>query len=153
MKTVNYSLSNSDKQKLKSDIKKHGIPKALFNLFVNDGLANITKEADEYYTFEDHAGECFCPIVNTEISPAELKRQEKKERARFNRKGCFAMTLYILGNEVGSIGGFVGNDFYGSGYDNDFYNQAYEILKTDGLTSEYVKSAMAFIMSEIDGVK
>jgi len=153
MKVVNYSLSNSDKQTLKSDIKKHGIPKALFNLFVNDGLANITKEVCGFYTFEDHAGECFCPIVNDNLSPAELKRQEKKERARFNRQGCFAMTLYILGNKVDSIGGFVGNDFYGSGYDNDFYTQAYEILKTNGATSEYAESAMAFVMSEIDGVK
>ena len=40
--------------------------------------------------------------------------------------------LNVLSNEMAyeeAIGGFVGSDFYGSGYDNDFYRTAIESIK------------------------
>ncbi|UCW44093.1 hypothetical protein [Vibrio phage F23s1] len=98
--------------------------KAVFQQLERDGLARINKETDSFYSFADHAGDCFDPEVNKDIDPAELKRQRKNELARFNRQGVYYHELIVLGETLGSIGGFVGNDFYGSGYDIDFYNTA-----------------------------
>ncbi|UTQ72830.1 hypothetical protein [Vibrio phage vB_VpS_CC6] len=98
--------------------------KAVFKQLEVDGLAHINKESDSFYSFADHAGDCFDPEVNKDIDPAELKRQRKNELARFNRQGVYYHELIVLGETLGSIGGFVGNDFYGSGYDIDFYNTA-----------------------------
>lgn len=97
---------------------------AVFYQLKEDGLASISKEEDNYYTFSDHAGDCYDPIVNDGIPAADLKRQERNERARFNRQGVWFHSLTVLGKDLDSIGGFVGNDFYGSGYDHDFYQTA-----------------------------
>ncbi|AFV81336.1 hypothetical protein F862_gp104 [Vibrio phage vB_VpaS_MAR10] len=98
--------------------------KALFKQLEFDGLATITKETDSFYTFADHAGDCYNAEANPDIDPAELRRQRKNELARFNRQGVYYHELLIDGESFGSIGGFVGNDFYGSGYDIDFYKTA-----------------------------
>lgn len=101
---------------------------ALFNQLKRDGLVNINKEKDFYHTFEEYKGDSFCPIVNSDIEPSELKKQERKERTRFN-KGVFYFYLIINGNISDSIGGFIGNDFYGSGYDTDFYSTAIDSIR------------------------
>jgi hypothetical protein len=36
--------------------------------------------------------------------------------------------LTVECRNVDSIGGFLGNDFYGSGYDNDFYRSAINLV-------------------------
>ena len=103
----------------------------VFTVIENDGLASISKERDQDYTFADHAGDCFDATVNTDIAPEELKRQEKRERARFHRLGTWYHTLTVDGKEIDdcSIGGMVGNDLYGSGYDLDFYKAAIDALR------------------------
>ncbi len=98
--------------------------KAIFAQLENDGIATIRKERDEFYTFADHAGDLFNPEVNNNIDPEELKTQRRRELARFNRAGTWFYSLNVLGNELDSMGGFVGNDFNGSGYDIDFYASA-----------------------------
>lgn len=87
---------------------------AFFEQLERDGLAELEKNPDEYYSFDDHCGDCYCPITNPDIDPVILA----------NRSGAFYYTLKVLGEELESIGGFVGNDFHGSGYDIDFYNLA-----------------------------
>lgn len=176
MKTVTYTLSNKDVEsfkksvfkqiekslsefnknpdqfytkdlsKLKKQWFKSAIAKASFDLFVVDGLATIEKHEDNFYTFTDHAGDCYCPITNGDIDPKELRRQEKNERARFNRQGCFYIVLNVLGNELDSIGGFVGNDFYGSGYDDDFYSIAWDYLRDNEQTKEYIAELTDYIL-------
>lgn len=114
----------------------------VFSVIKNDGLATISKERDAYYSFADHAGDCFDPTVNTDIAPEELKRQEKRELARFNRQGVWYHTLSVEGKEIDdcSIGGFVGNDLYGSGYDLDFYRAAIDELRSKH--SDYIATLL-----------
>ena len=111
---------------------------ATFALFERDGIAAITKETDEFYAFADHKGDTFCPVTNPDIDSDELKRQERRERARFNRQGVHFHTLVVDGFDCDSIGGFVGNDFYGSGYDYDFYNDA--IKKISSTHADYIEA-------------
>lgn len=158
MKTVKYSVSANDEATIKQlqskyvaeneadyaanpthygsrqidelrELWKHnGSVHGIFTVLEQDGLAHIEKHRDEFYTFADHAGDCFDPEVNSDIAPAELKRREKRERARFNRHGVWYHVLTVLGGEVehGCIGGFVHRDFWGSGYDTEFYEMALE---------------------------
>lgn len=90
--------------------KHNGGVHGIFTVLENDGLAAIDREPDHFYTFSDHAGDCFDPEVNSDIEPTELKRQEKRERGRFRRQGAWCYSLRVLGREPehGIIGGFVG---------------------------------------------
>lgn len=117
--------------------------KSVFDILEADGLVSISKEEDKYYTFADHSGDCFNPVINSEIAPDELKRQERKERARFNRLGVWTHVLVVEGVEVddSAIGGFVGNDFQHSGYDTEFYFTAIEMLKST--YPDYVSSLLS----------
>lgn len=117
------------------------VDEAIFKLLEQDGLACISKERDDYYTFSDHEGDCFNPEVNSNIDPEQLKKERKREMARFNRQGVWYHSLVVMGEHQDSIGGFVGNDFYGSGYDNDFYHTAIE--KVAEQYPEYIEEAKA----------
>jgi len=97
----------------------------------------VRKVADDYYTFDDHKGDCFDPTINTDIDPKALKRQERNERARFNRQGAFySIAEYWTGRtwvETDLIGGFVGDDFIGSGYEYDLLSSAIEAYNQQDL--------------------
>ena len=101
----------------------------IFQQLEKDGIAHILQTRDAYFTFSDHAGDMFDPEVNNDIDPEELKTQRRRELARFNRNGVWYHTLMVFGKELDSIGGFVGKDFYGSGYDTDFYATALENIR------------------------
>jgi len=156
---INYSISDNEKALIQSDFnkdfrsslnayKKH--PErycandffslagnwiksanlyAQFQQLNREGIAKIKKEVDEYMSFDDIKGDCYDPDINSGIKKSELQRQERNERARFNRNGVHLMTLKCLGDDIESIGGFIGNDFYGSGYDDDFYSAAMQLVK------------------------
>lgn len=114
---------------------------AAFAVLKHDGLATIKKNPDAYYTFAEHEGDCFNPQVNTDIAPEELKRQRRREMARFNRQGVWYHTLEVLNEEHDSISGFIGNDFYGSGYDIEFYDIAFSLLAESEM-AEYVRELL-----------
>lgn len=118
----NYAFKNE--AFAKAEFEKIAALKACFGQLVRDGLASITKTEDDFLSFADHAGDVYCPDTNSDIEPAELKRQERCERARMNRQGAWIHSLIVQGEEEDSIGGFVGDDFYGSGYDHEFYQVA-----------------------------
>lgn len=100
---------------------KNAVVTALFSQFKIDGLVEILSVDDYDYSFKDWAGDSFCSVTNFDMTRQELKRQERNARQRFNKQGAKRMELSILGEYFDCIGGFVGNDFYGSGYDIDFY--------------------------------
>lgn len=173
MKNITYSLSACDIESIKTDYKNSlndyisaykknpsyytPLPYdqhlerwqnlasnyAIFEQLKRDDLADIQKAIDEHYTFEDSIGDCFCHITNPDIDPKELKRQKINARSRFNRLGAYDMTLVIDGIQSDSIGGFVGNDFYGSGYDTDFYKIAIDELSNSYL--EHIESIQLII--------
>ena len=119
--------------------------KAIFAQLESDGIATVRKERDEFYTFADHAGDVFDPEVNDDIDPEELQTQCRRERARFNRAGTWFHSLNVLGNELDSMGGFVGNDFNGSGYDIDFYASA--LQQVQNALPEYHDELVAALSS------
>jgi hypothetical protein len=145
MKTTSYSLSRSDIVNVcktfsiemskaisarpnasTGDLKLNAKNKAMFGVLVSDGLVSIRKDIDSTLTFADHAGDMFSQKENPDCSVLDLKTDERRERARFNKHGTFFHTLVVMGEDVDSIGGFVGDSFYGSGYDNNFYSNAIE---------------------------
>lgn len=174
MKTVSYTLSDEDKIELKKSIAasvrksnadfeknpshyytqdltelnktwlKTAITKACFELFERDGLATITRESDDCYNFGDLCGDSYCPIANPSIDPDLLKKQRRAFQARVRNQGVWFYDLIVLGERADSIGGFVGNDFYGSGYDTDFYNNAWDTLRDNPETNAYITEIMAF---------
>ncbi len=139
MKTITYTVAKSEAIRIKADYKKIlnktnkvlAMNQAIFNQLKRDGLVTIIKEADDFYTFEDHAGDCYCPIAHDYIDPKVLKKQKRKERARTERLGFFVMVLKANDHIIDSIGGFCGNDFYGSGYDYEFYETAINTVSAD----------------------
>ncbi len=122
-------FGNISVQSLESMWLETSKAKGIFQQLEKDGIATITREADQYYTFADHAGDMFNPDINDDIDPEELKTQRLRELGRFNRSGVWYHTLFVLGEEIDTIGGFVGKDFYGSGYDSDFYASALKTIE------------------------
>ena len=120
--------------------EKNSIAQACFELFERDGLARIEQIEDEFIDLNGLMGDFYCPFSNPDINPIELKKQKRKFIARVNRQGVHIHTLNVLGNDLESIGVFVGDDFYGSGYDTDFYNIAFDNLRDDNRTNEYIAS-------------
>ena len=130
-----------DVPNLKNIWHKLAVWQALFEQAKKDGLASIEKLPDSYYSFKDHEGDCFNPEVNPDIDPAQLKRDRAKEQRRFHRQGAFYHTLWVAGEYLDGISGFVGDDFYGSGYDDEFYRTAVE--KINELHPDYFKEVLA----------
>lgn len=158
MKTTitTYTISPDDVSSIKLDTKKEykeltslghtevsankyaGIA-AMFKQLERDGIAILSAEEDTLCDIVDHLGDTYNPEVNPTIPKEELARQERNERARFKRQGVFYMTLTVLGTETdSSIGGFVGKDFYHSGYDIDYYVNALSVVK-ERLPAYYVE--------------
>ena len=120
------------------------------------GKIGIKREQDDYATFENCCGDIFKPEVNTDIEPSELKRQERNLRKRFNNAGCWTMvTRYWTGRgweeseglTKNVIGGFVGYDFFGSGYEMQMFEDALEAynrqeLDEDGFVFDPFKYAI-----------
>lgn len=98
--------------------------------FFHLGLLKIEQVEDSLTTFADLCGDCFCPLTNPDIDPAELARQKRAYRARVARQGIHGAVLFTRARpcaewvESDSIFGFVGSDFIGSGYDGDFLASA-----------------------------
>ena len=116
--------------------------KALFDVFQKDGLANISKQSDSFWSMSDLKGDCFKQDIH-DIDPKELKRQERNFEQRVYRNGVHFHQLFVMSKELDVIGGFVANDFYGSGYDSDFYSQALALIEVShpSYTKELMQKA------------
>lgn len=121
--------------------RQNAIKFAAFEQLKRDGIASIEKIADEFYNFDDLCGDCFDPNLNPDIDPAELRKQKNNYKQRCKKSGVWIMELMINGESFGSIGGFVGNDFYGSGYDTDFYTTA--IKACESIQNHYAAQIMS----------
>jgi len=90
------------------------------------GKISLTRMEDDHSTFSDLAGDCFNPEINTDMRPCDLKRQENNFRSRISKSGVWTMIAqywtgreweWLEGVNHNTISGFVGNDFFGSGYE------------------------------------
>lgn len=111
-----YTLNMDDINSIKLDLERGLTPlNAIFNQMNYDGLVNINKEADVDISVEDVLGD----VTAT-----------RAEKNRIAREGIWGYVLEVEDDDnVDSIWGLVGDDFYGSGYDQDFYQIAFNMIK------------------------
>lgn len=126
----------------------------VFKHFEYKNLVRLVPEPDDLPT-DDLFGNCFdeCHADTIPGGLRELRAQEKRALDRVNEDGQrFIHTDYLrVGyasqdpdgwHQADGIGGFVGDDFYGSGYEPDLYRSALEGLfeSRGGRLPEYVPS-------------
>jgi hypothetical protein len=127
-----------------------------FDHFHKLGLVRLEREPDDQ-SFDDLFGDCYVREVNTDINPNVLAKQRKGAERRLELEGQWVIcaqfntgwrepnTQVIWGDEWETdecIGGFVGEDFWGSGYEEDLRLAALDGLfdHYDGLLPDYVPS-------------
>lgn len=97
---------------------------------VRQGQIRLARFRDDDATFEELAGDCFNPAVNDSIPVAQLKREEINFKARIRRSGTWLyQSQFWTGREweaADVMGGFVGWDFMGSGYEAQLMAAALE---------------------------
>ena len=104
----------------------------VFNQLRECGWVDIQDEPDDVF-YDDLFGDCYDPVVNNDMNPNVLAKQEAAAIEQIKNDGVWVMvakhrdpTEYVEyeddreWHETDSCGGFVGGDFWGSGYDIDF---------------------------------
>lgn len=86
------------------------------------GVVELRREPDDWVSYDDLAGDCYNPAANPDVNPNVLKKQEEAFRRRIDEEGVYVYTsAYLLPDGTPEctdvIGGFVGDDFFGSGYE------------------------------------
>jgi len=111
--------------------------KMLFDRLELWGWAVIGRKPDDL-GFDDLFGDCFAPDHASTVPGGmrTINREEKDAKFRLEEEGQWfylahvchpdtrtagTNTVFTLWVDTDSCGGFVGDDFYGSGYDTDFY--------------------------------
>lgn len=91
-----------------------------FKAFWDQGYAVVAVK-DEHYRLDDLLGDTYDPEVNFDIAPDQLKKERAKEVRRIREKGVWGCGLALNGVPLyGSfVWGFVGDDYIGSGYDQE----------------------------------
>jgi len=101
-----------------------------FDALVFSDLARFETAPDDWYTFDDHEGDTYSPAANPDIKPAILDRERKAELDRANREGFYVLSVQVRESDdaqwetLDSCGGFLGDDWRGSGYDLDMMRVA-----------------------------
>ena len=113
---------------------------ALYTLLANHDLAAIEKIEDDRSASE-FANDLFSADNHPDMHPSTLSRQRNALEKRVEEVGLFTVELIVNGESISAIGGFVGDDFYGSGYDDDFYREAIELLSDE--YKNFIESAQA----------
>jgi hypothetical protein len=101
----------------------------VFNQLRECGWVDIQDEPDDLF-YDDLFGDCYDPVVNNDINPNVLAKQEAAAIEQINNDGVWVTVAKYRDpteyeddrewHETDSCGGFVGGDFWGSGYDIDF---------------------------------
>ena len=99
---------------------------------IGDPRVRIVAAADDCQSLDNLFGDTFSAKCNPEIKLEILERERQAEIDRINRDGVWFMVAeYWNGREwehADSMGGFIGNDFTGSGYDTDLKAEAMRAL-------------------------
>lgn len=116
------------------------------------GKIRLGKVKDDIHSIDDLMGDCFDPILNTDIPPGQLKKDKSAFLRRVSAQSVWAFYVeYWDGREwhqSDMCGGFVGNDFFGSGYEVGFANEAFtayqaQTLDADGYVIDVYRQANA----------
>ena len=109
------------------------------------GKIRVEAQADTTWRFEELAGDVFNPEVNKDLCSKQLKREERNFKARIQRAGVwFVESSYwtgrswesIEGISDNAISGFVGTDFFGSGYEYQLLESALIAYKKQELDAD-----------------
>lgn len=83
--------------------------------------------------FEDLEGDTYNPQTNPDIPEAQLAAERKAEIERVNQEGVWFISAQYLTAQgwktADSCGGFIGEDWEGSGYDVDMMHAAIEAFE------------------------
>ena len=92
---------------------------------------SFVKIKDSDYSFTDLCGDTYCPVVNNDIDPAQLKREKEAFRRRVKKEGVYGCGLALNGVQLFDhmVWGFVGNDYLGSGHDSEHLSELLERAK------------------------
>jgi hypothetical protein len=97
-----------------------------------DSRLRIVESAEDYMSWDDLVGDTFCPKANPDIKPEILEREEQEYSEKVRREGVWYYDAQIWNGDewqsVDSIGGFVGDGFIGSNYDDDLMESAMDAL-------------------------
>jgi len=111
---------------------------------VRDGKIRITRFNDDFCSYAELAGDCFNSSVNPDVDPDTLAKDERNFKARIRRQGVWVYeSASWTGREWQSdigifdniLGGNVGYDFFGSGYEIQIMEVALEAYKKQPLDS------------------
>ena len=106
---------------------------AAFGVQEYAGLVKFEVIPEEHVDLDDLFGDTFNPKVVTYITPEKLEDEKQAEIDRIDRDGVWGIvSSYYDGEQwrqAESCGGFIGDDFKGSGYDIDAKQEALDALK------------------------
>lgn len=101
------------------------------------GFVKLDVLPDVLSCYEDLAGDCFNTKVNNDMDASVLESQEQAFKERIDRDGVWVIVGKYFDSEkwvsVDSCGGFVGDDWKNSGYDNDIMQNTIEALMKNKL--------------------
>ena len=108
----------------------------------------IVESGDNYMSWDDLVGDCFCPKANPDTKPEILEREAQEYAEKIQRDGVWFYDAQIWDGDswesVDSVGGFVGDDFIGSCYNDDLMEAALGALK------KHIDEAAKEIVQEIE---
>ena len=97
-----------------------------------DSRIRIVESAD-CMSWDDLTGDSFCPKANPDIKPEILEHEAQEYADKIQHEGVWFYDAQFWNGDywesVDSIGGFVGDDFIGSSYDDDLMESAIDALE------------------------
>lgn len=94
------------------------------------GSIRLIKEVDDAYNLSDLKGDTYVVKFHPEISPEKIRKEELEFEQRVETEGVWFYSLESWDSaidggwiHIDSIGGFVGDDFTGSGYDTEMLDR------------------------------
>lgn len=111
------------------------------SLAVKQGKIRLTRIEDDFATISDLMGDCFdTSYCTTDQARADIAKEKTQFKRRiYNQKVWIYTSSYWDGrewNDVDSVGGFVGYDFFGSNYDIDQARLALEAYEEQDLDAQ-----------------
>lgn len=98
----------------------------IFYLLEAAGHVSILKEFDQEWSFDDLLGDTYDPDANPDMNRNLILKQKKEQLERIEREQVWFYYTAVKRHrskgwdETEACGGFIGDDFEGSGYDEDF---------------------------------
>lgn len=112
---------------------------------------SFVKIKDSDYSFTDLCGDTYCPEVNNDIDPAQLKREKEAFVRRVKKEGVYGCGLALNGDLIHAfmVWGFVGNDYLGSGYDSEHLSELLDRAKLGHNLSKYKQDQAGYKLGDL----